>query len=74
MSQPDLSSANPPGVIKQKPKTSIYTMLLLISLICLLLGVIFLWLEVNQYGGLFNVKGKVSTLSTPAWADVARIA
>ena len=53
MSQPDLSSANPPGVLVQKPKASIYTMLLLVSLLALLLGCLFLLLEVNQYGGLF---------------------
>jgi hypothetical protein len=40
-------------------------MLLLVALLCLLLGVIFLWLEVNKYGGLFNVKGQLSGLSAP---------
>lgn len=60
MSQPDLSSANPPGVLVQKPKTSIYTMLLLVALLALLLGCLFLFLEINQYGGLGAVKGKVS--------------
>ena len=74
MSQPDLTSANPPGVIKPKPKTSIYTMLLLVSLLCLLLGVIFLWLEVNQYGGLFNVKGTLSSLPAFAQLNAPRLA
>ncbi len=62
MSQPDLSSANPPGVLRSKPKTSIYTMLLLLALLALLLGCLFLFLEINQYGGFGNVKGKVSSL------------
>ena len=65
MSQPDLSSANPPGVLRSKPKTSIYTMLLLLALLALLLGCLFLYLEINQYGGFGAVKGKVSSLIPP---------
>lgn len=65
MSQPDLSSADPPGVLRSKPKTSIYTMLLLLALLALLLGCLFLYLEINQYGGFGAVKGKVSSLISP---------
>lgn len=51
MSQPDLSSASPSrGVIVQKPKTSIYTVMLIIALIGLLMGCLFLWLEIAEYG------------------------
>lgn len=74
MSQPDLSSANPPGVIAQKPKTSIYTMLLFVALVCLLLGCIFLLLELNKYGGFGQVTGTVSSLWQPATAAFQNLA
>lgn len=52
MSQPDLSSASPPrGVIVQKPKTNIYTVMLIIAFVMMILACIFLWLEVGEYGG-----------------------
>ena len=54
MSQPDLSSANPPrGVVVQKPKTNIYTVMLMIALFAMIMACIFLYLELGQYGG-FN--------------------
>jgi hypothetical protein len=37
-------------------------MLLLLALLALLLGCLFLYLEINQYGGFGAVKGKVSSL------------
>ncbi len=45
------------GVIVQKPKSSIYTVLLVIALIALMLGCLFLFLEIGDYGGLGAVKG-----------------
>jgi hypothetical protein len=47
-------------------------MLLVISLLCLLLGCIFLWLELSQYGGLFQVKGTVSGVWDAALDAAAR--
>lgn len=62
MSQPDLSSANAPrGVLVQRPKASVYTVMLVIALLAILLGCLFLWLEIGQYGGLGQIKGKVSS-------------
>jgi hypothetical protein len=40
-------------------------MLLLLALLALLLGCLFLYLEINQYGGIGAVKGKVSSLMSP---------
>jgi hypothetical protein len=40
-------------------------MLLLLALLALLLGCLFLYLEINQYGGFGAVKGKVSSLIPP---------
>lgn len=52
MSQLDSGSANAPrGVIVKKPKTNIYTMMLLISLLALIFGCIFLYAEISKYGG-----------------------
>lgn len=51
MSQPDLSSASPPrGVIVKKPKTNIYTVMLMIALVAMIMACIFLGLEFNRYG------------------------
>ncbi len=51
MSQPDLNSANnQPSVLVQKPKTTIYTVLLIISAVALLVGCLFLYLEWDRYG------------------------
>ena len=66
MSQPDLSSANAPrGVLVQRPKASVYTVMLVIALLAILLASLFLWLEIGKYGGLGQIKGKVSSV-TPA--------
>ena len=65
MSQPDLSSANPPSVLVQKPKASIFTVLLMVALVALLMGCLFLFLEIRDYGGFGAVKGKVSSILTP---------
>ncbi|MEM6329898.1 MAG: hypothetical protein AAF790_06585 [Planctomycetota bacterium] len=52
MSQPDLSLDNPPrGVITKKPKTNVYMVMLMISLVAMLLGCIFLYLELSKYSG-----------------------
>lgn len=49
MSQPDLTSARPSGVIVRKPKLDVYTVLLVISLLAISIGCLLLWLEIGEY-------------------------
>lgn len=64
MSQPDLSSASAPrGVIVHRPRASIYTVLLAIALVAILLGCLFLWLEIKAFGGFGAVKGRVASVA-----------
>jgi len=50
MSQPDLESASSaPSVLTKKPQLTIYTTLLVIALISLLMGSLFLLLELRAY-------------------------
>ncbi len=72
MAQPEFMMSAPVGVAGRKPKTSIYTMLLVISLIALLIGCLMLWLEIKQLEGTFGgVKGSLSTSAGPARILVA---
>jgi hypothetical protein len=50
VSQPDSSSDSPRGVLVPKPKTSIYTIMLIIALAAIVIGCTVMWLEVLQYG------------------------
>jgi hypothetical protein len=45
---------SPRGVLVRKPQTSIYTVLLGISLAAITLACVLLWLEVFQFAGLFD--------------------
>lgn len=65
MSQPSFESTSAPTVLKKKSSLNIYTMLLIIALISLLLGCIFLWLEIREYGGFGAVKGRVGAVAGP---------
>jgi hypothetical protein len=49
VSQPDLSSSEPRGVLVAKPKTSIYTVMLLIALLALTFSCLVLLLEWSRY-------------------------
>jgi hypothetical protein len=72
MAQPEFMMSPPIGVAGRKPKTSIYTMLLVISLIALLIGCLMLWLEIKQLEGTFGgVKGSLSTNAAQARILVA---
>ncbi|MEM8865779.1 MAG: hypothetical protein AAGF31_09585 [Planctomycetota bacterium] len=53
MSQPDsgLAEPSPRGVIVQKPKTNIYTVMLIVSLVAMIMACVFLYLEIGEYGG-----------------------
>ncbi len=57
-----------PSVLTKKSAWNIYTVLLLIALVALLLGMLFLYLEIRAYGG-FGVVGGAAARSVPA--DVA---
>lgn len=47
----EFSMPAPPAAPGRKPKTSIYTAMLVISLVSLLIGCLVLWLEIKQLGG-----------------------
>ena len=49
MSQPNLESVNVPSVITKKPQLTVYTMILIVSLIALLITILFLFLEWGAY-------------------------
>ena len=66
MSRPSFESGSSSTVLKKRSAMNIYTMLLIIALISLLLGCIFLWLEISEYGGFGAVKGRVGALTVPA--------
>lgn len=70
MSQPSFEAETPVGIQVAKPRTSIYTVLLIISLLALMLGCLLLYLEIGEYGGLGNIKGQAS-LSQPMDAQGA---
>ena len=65
MSQPSFESASAPTVLKKKSALNIYTVLLIIALVSLLLGCVFLWLEIAEYGGFGAVKGRVGAVARP---------
>lgn len=49
MSQPDLSSSEPRGVLVVKPKTSVYTVMLLIAVLALVFSCLVLVREWSRY-------------------------
>jgi hypothetical protein len=75
MSQPSFESASPPTVLTKKSAWNIYTVLLLLAFLALLLAMLFLYLEIRQYGGFGQLKGPglamnapASPLAAPLWA------
>ncbi len=72
MSQPNLESASVPTVLNKKPVWDIYTVMLLLGLIALLLGCLFLYLEIREYGGFGQVGGPVASVtgSLHNWAHL----
>lgn len=54
MSQPDSKSTRPAGILVRKPSTTIYTALLGVAVAALMLGCLFLLLEIQQYDWLWN--------------------
>lgn len=60
MAEVEFDMPAPPAIAGRKPKTSIYVALLVFSLVALLLGCLFLFLEIKRYGGFGAVKGRVA--------------
>ncbi len=50
MSQPNLESVGVPTVLKKKAVWDVYTVMLILSLVAVLLGCLFLLLEIGEYG------------------------
>ena len=65
MSQPSFESASVPSVITKKGVLDVYTVMLIIALVCLLMGCLFLWLEIGEYGGFGAIKGPVAMMTIP---------
>lgn len=65
MSQPDLTS-QPRTLVVQKPKSNIYTALLGIAALSLLVGCIFLAIEITRYAADASVSGWFGAIRGPA--------
>ena len=63
MAQPDLTMA-PPIMRSAAPKAkmTVYFALLIISLIAMLMGCLFLYLEIRRFGGFGAIPGRVTSL------------
>ena len=69
MSQPSFESVSAPTVLTKKSAWNIYTVLLLIAFLALLLAMLFLYLEIREYGGFGAVKAPTASITAPAWAN-----
>ena len=49
MSPRKSDSSSPLGVAYRKPRAGVYTMMLLVALLCLIIGTVFLYLETKDY-------------------------
>ena len=58
MSQLDSNLASG-GVLVQKPRSNVYTVMLALSLVALLVGIFFLWLELKAYN--YEINGPVGS-------------
>jgi hypothetical protein len=52
--EPEPSRTEPAGILVRKPRASIYTVLLGISLAAIVLGCLFLAMEITEYDHLWN--------------------
>lgn len=66
MSQPSFESVSAPSVLTKKSPWNIYTVLLIISLLALLFAMIFLFLEIREYGGWGAFKGPTVSAAAPS--------
>ena len=62
MSQPSFESVSAPSVLTKKSPWNIYTVLLIISLVSLIMAMLFLYLEIREYGGFGQLKGPVGSM------------
>jgi hypothetical protein len=69
MSQPDLESVSMPSVINKRPRYDVYFVMLLVALISLMMGCLFLLLEIYAYGGFGAYSGALSAV-TPTFANL----
>lgn len=65
MSQPNLPSASAPTVLKKQPQLTVYTVMLIVSLISLMFACLFLYLEMREYGGFGAAKGPLASITLP---------
>ena len=56
----------PPAIAGRKPKTSVYVILLVIAFLALVVGCLFLFLEIKRYGGFGAVTGRVAQAASSA--------
>ena len=64
MSQPEFDPIVP-GITQRKQRANIYTVLLIVSLVALLAGCLFLWLEISEYGGFGQINVATTALYPP---------
>jgi hypothetical protein len=72
MAQPQFTMP-PMGGAARKPKTNIYTLLLVIALVALLVGCLFLYLEIKRFGGFGTIRGTVQATTAPANIQFAQL-
>lgn len=71
MAQPDLMMPPPIRTGAPKAKMTIYFALLIIAFVAMLLGCLFMYLEIRRFGGFGTVPGRVSMLDRPGQTLVA---
>jgi hypothetical protein len=70
VSQPEFDPIVP-GITQRKQRANIYTVLLIVSLVALLAGCLFLWLEINEYGAIrASSTARYSPLDDPSASPV----
>ncbi len=70
MSLPDSSSERPQGVLVRRPRTSIYTVLLMIALVAIMFSCLLLVIEMAQYGFQWKPPANLSSAAPVAAPDV----
>jgi hypothetical protein len=70
VSLPDSSYERPQGVLVRRPKTSIYTVLLLIALVAIVIGCLLMVIEMAQYGFQWNPPANLRSAAPIASPDV----
>jgi hypothetical protein len=50
VSPPDSSNLGLIGIVREKPRTNIYTVMLILSLLAISTACVLLWLELTSYG------------------------